>query len=136
MTEYSLIEVTISRNQYTGTPEYTGHKLVGNSPLVKVSGQVLHDMGVKKSASKFCIGPFRLRILEIDYCTDTATCIVENAKYSRLVALTFGVSKFFRIAYSRTLYTLAVWDLLDYNPSIAPSWRDIKIVKYFHLDDL
>jgi len=75
------------------------------------------------------IGPYRLRLLEEIIWSHQYKFIREDYPFWQLAVGWHKASRLFDLIYRRTIITLAVWRLADYNGATVPGWRDVHILR-------
>ena len=75
------------------------------------------------------IGPYKMRIVDGNSNFFEYECVRLDYPFWRLIVFAHKASKLLRIIYARTIITLAVWGLADFDARCEPSWRDIKFIK-------
>lgn len=75
------------------------------------------------------MGPYKLKILEIDYSRALYKCIRIDYPFWRAFAFFHHANRYVRIISARIIITLAVWGLAEYKNYLEPSCQDVYIIK-------
>jgi hypothetical protein len=78
---------------------------------------------------RFKFGPFKLRVLEVQFWTDTVIAIRDRGFVTDLRYLWHRFGRLFDIAYRRLIVTLAIWNLADCEAGVIPTWRDVHALR-------
>ena len=119
-----IIEMT---NHYDirGNIERIDYRWTGGSSTY-VSRDLL-ELGYKERyiGDEVELGPFKLKIVDEDFARRAFLVTRMDKPLWQLRYLWHRYNKSLDLAYRRSITTLAVWRLADYNPAVIPSWRDI-----------
>jgi hypothetical protein len=127
MMQTSVLEVTRRTNAIGKIEQYT-YKIIGKSPLIKISGDFIGDNMTQKR--DLILGPYRLKFVDYEYHSDVATYALKSP-LGHVLAFFYHATRWLDLIYRRTIITLAVWRLAEFHNGYIPSWRDIKILKRF-----
>ena len=75
------------------------------------------------------IGPYRLKLIERDYIMDRATLVRLDFPFWWFIVFSNKMTHWLDLIYRRTIITMAVWKLANYDGAILPSWHNIKIFR-------
>jgi hypothetical protein len=125
----AYLKVTQHRNEI-GKIEQLTYELVGDSPYVHISRQMLDRYYDEPFPNAVQFGPYRLLIME-DYCAYDYIVYVRADKFGALRVAIYKATRVLDLFYRRMIVTLAVWNLAEFHEASIPSWRDIKIAKRF-----
>ena len=78
------------------------------------------------------IGPYRLKIIDYDWARDQANCIRLDYPFWWVIVGWHRINRIADLAYRRFIVTLAVWNLAHFRQGAYPSWKDIKLIQWFH----
>jgi hypothetical protein len=130
--EEGHIRITEIRSRL-GCVERYEYAWEGKSPITTL-GAFLVLQHVQRPADAvekgvFTIGPFRLRVLEIDRpCGMHVKAIRTDSPFWFLVWAVYRATPILRQVYFRSIITLAVWGLADFHNDTTPSLHDIHCV--------
>lgn len=128
--ETAYIEASVKTNAL-GKREAITYTWKGESPYVRITWGLLSDIAPGVQApERLQLGPYRLLFVEDEYHWGTAIYVQEDRFGALRVAL-YKSTRLLDLIYRRTIITLAVWRLADFNPAAIPSWKDIKALKRF-----
>ncbi len=119
------------KHDIKGNLEQITYELKGGS-LVPISIHLLYDLGlmegvrVPKVITHF--KPYKLVYIETHLVWQCAEYIVIKTPLYYMYPFFRKLLTFLDLFYRRCIFTLAVWQLAEYNMATIPSWRDIKLV--------
>lgn len=121
---------------FQGGIERREFKWVGGK-ITKVSIYLLGDEFVKTKTDKFLasgetffVGPFQLKVLEIDLVASFIYATQDNWQ-GQIRYLVHRWSRLLDKIYRRSIITLAVWRLASYEAHRVPSWKDVYLLNKF-----
>jgi hypothetical protein len=91
------------------------------------------DRPPKQIGDVFTIGQYRLRVVDVRHDLRLFVCMPDNLR-GVLHQIAYQFLHIFDDVYRRTILTLYVWGLADFDEFrySPPSWRDIKVIKRFN----
>ena len=111
----------------TYTYQWEGGKIAGVSRygLIKHLGLEADDYG---QGDVFYLGPFRLRVVEVDYLSDSLLVMRDGWPALAMIKL-YSLTRYLELIKYRFILTLVVWKLAYCEPGAKPQWRDVYLVE-------
>ena len=99
-------------------------------PICEVSYDFIPELFVPgDDLTNIRIGPYRLHMIERAGWKDTILYVRKDYPFWWVLIAWHKGNRLLDIAYRRSIITMAVWGLAEYNPAVIPHWRDIRILK-------
>lgn len=123
-----MIECTRLYNPYTRELESVSYKWK-NGPICRITTELAEDLGYKWGDRYVTIGPYRIRVIDHEAPYGVIKGVRVDWPLWWVVPIAFGSTRLLRLAYHRTIITLAVWNLAQVDLGVMPSWCDIRVVR-------
>jgi hypothetical protein len=127
MMEYSYIE-TSAEYSSTGHLQRINHKIIGNSPYVRIFLDVIYELGYDHAPDTLILGKVKMYL--INRTGDVFNYAISN-RLGRLRVWLHKITDILDLIYRRSIITLSVWGAAEIENGSIPSWRDIKVFKKY-----